>query len=700
MSSPKPASAKRRATLLHAAARVAKNVTSILDPNELLQQTVDIICDEFDFYYAGVFLVDETGQWAILRAGRGAAGAAMVAQGHKLAVGGNSMIGAATGRREARIALDVGEEAVFFKNPFLPETRSEMALPLAVGSEVIGALTVQSVEEAAFTQEDITTLQTMADQLAIAIKNSRLHRLNQDLLRQTERRARLFQAANEVGKGVASILDLDQLLPKTVDIICDAYGFYYAGVFLLDKTGEWAVLRAGRGKAGAAMIEAGHKLKVGGNSMIGAAISLREARIALDVGKEAVFFKNPHLPHTRSEMALPLIVRDKVLGAVTVQSVEERAFSTDDITTLQTMADHLAIAIHNAQLLQELERAHAELLRTKTYEALATATTETIHWIGNKALPITTTVARMQADLTADQVDLESLHEDLELVDESARLIVEVKESLLGPAREHQPRPASLSDVVQAAAFHTGVPSDQLTIETAPDTPLVLADTTQLARALGNLLQNALEANAEQITVTIAPAAEARYVLASVADDGEGIPPEMMDKIWAPFITTKGPGRTGLGLPACLHITTQLDGHIAADSQPGQGTTFTILLPASSEAADADMSVAPANISLIDDDDDWAHFVMDALSAAGKSVTRHSTAEGAADADLILVDETLRTAPIADVLAALKDAGAADKTIVVAAAMKVERTTTYLQAGVRDVVLKPYTPGELAALLA
>lgn len=700
MSSPKPASAERRATLLHAAARVAKNVTSILDPEGLLQQTVDIICDEFDFYYAGVFLVDETSQWAILRAGRGAAGAAMVAQGHKLAVGGNSMIGAATGRREARIALDVGEEAVFFKNPFLPETRSEMALPLAVGSEVIGALTVQSVEEAAFTQEDITTLQTMADQLAIAIKNSRLHRLNQDLLRQTERRARLFQAANEVGKGVASILDLDQLLPKTVDIICDAYGFYYAGVFLLDKTGEWAVLRAGRGKAGAAMIKAGHKLKVGGNSMIGAAISLREARIALDVGEEAVFFKNPHLPHTRSEMALPLIVRDKVLGAVTVQSVEERAFSTDDITTLQTMADHLAIAIHNAQLLQELERAHAELLRTKTYEALATATTETIHWIGNKALPITTTVARMQADLTADQVDLESLHEDLELVDESARLIVEVKESLLGPAREHKPRPASLSDVVQAAAFHTGVPSDQLTIETAPDTPLVLADTTQLARALGNLLQNALEANAEQITVTIEPAAEARYVLASVADDGEGIPPEMMDKIWAPFVTTKGPGRTGLGLPACLHITTQLDGHIAADSQPGQGTTFTILLPASSEAAGADMSAAPANISLIDDDDDWAHFVMEALSAAGKSVTRHSTAEGAADADLILVDETLRATPIADVLAALKDAGAADKTIVVAAAMKVERTTTYLQAGVRDVALKPYTPGELVALLA
>src|SRR5512136_49956 len=351
---------QRRARLLQAAHAVGHRVTSILKLDELLPKMVDIICDAYGFYYAGVFLIDDVGQWAVLRAGRGAAGAAMIAESHKLAVGGNSMIGAATGLREARIALHVGEEAVFFKNPHLPKTRSEMALPLIVGDEVLGALTVQSEEEAAFTQEDISTLHNMADQLAVAIKNSRLHRQNQDLLHQTERRARLLQAAHAVGHRVTSILNLDELLPKTVDIICDAYGFYYAGVFLIDDTGQWAVLRAGHGKAGAAMVAEGHKLAVGGRSMIGAATGLREARIALDVGEEAVFFKNPHLPHTRSEMALPLVVGDEVLGAVTVQSEEERAFSDDDITTLQTMADHLAVAIRNAHLVKELERAHAE----------------------------------------------------------------------------------------------------------------------------------------------------------------------------------------------------------------------------------------------------------------------------------------------------------------------------------------------------
>jgi signal transduction histidine kinase/CheY-like chemotaxis protein len=539
----------------------------------------------------------------------------------------------------------------------------------------------------------------MADQLAIAIKNSRLHSLNQDLLRQTERRARLLTAANTVGQQTASILNLDTLLPQTVDIICDAYGFYYAGVFLLDETGEWAVLHAGHGAAGKAMLKAGHKLKVGGNSMIGASISLREARIALDVGEEAVFFRNPHLPHTRSEMALPLMVGQDVLGAVTVQSVEERAFSDDDITTLQTMADHLAVAIRNGQLLEALKRTHAELLRTKTYEALATATTEAIHWIGNKALPITTTVRRMALDLEADSVDVASLQEDLELIGTSADLIVEVKESLLGPARERQPRPAMLADVTSAAAFHSGVPQDMLAFEVDPQTPRVRVDTTQLARALGNLFKNALEADAQQITLSIGPAQEQGYVALRIADDGTGIAPEVIDKIWAPFITTKGADHSGMGLPACLHILSEMEGNITVESKPGEGTTFTVLLPASDAGDAAYLGDAPDHVMLIADDDAWANFVEQALVTANKTVTHQTTVEGVAEADLILVEEALRATPIDEVLTALQQAGAAEKAIVVAAALKVERATGYLQAGAKDVVLKPYTLSELAALL-
>lgn len=701
MTSPKIASAERRATLLNAAARVAKSVTSILDPDQLLQRTVDIICDEFGFYYAGVFLIDDSGQWAVLRSGRGEAGRAMIKEGHKLAVGGNSMIGAATGRREARIALDVGDEAVFFKNPHLPHTRSEMALPLIVGDEVIGALTVQSVEEAAFTQEDIATLQTMADQLAIAIQNSRLHRKNRELLRQAERRARLLHAATQVGKQVTSILDIDQLLPETVNVICREYGFYYAGVFLLDEKKEWAVLRAGYGEAGKAMLKENHRLKVGGNSMIGAATSLGEARIALDVGEERVFFKNPHLPNTRSEMALPLIVGKEILGAVTVQSVEERAFSQDDITTLQTMADHLAVAINNARNLRALEIANAELTRTRVYEALTAATTEAIHWIGNKALPLTMTVARMKFELDSGVVDVESLKEDLDLVAQSAALIIEVKENLLGPAREQKPRPAMLPDVLQAAACHRGISPAMFEMNVHPDTPLALADTTQLGRAFGNLLQNALEADATHIRVEIEPAPQPGMITVRLHDNGCGIPADKLDSIWATFVTTKGAKHHGLGLPACLHVISQHQGSISVSSTPGEGTTFTILLPAAPAIpADKVTLAGPQRILLLDDDDAWSNFAADLLADAGKIVTRRSAPRIESDVDLVFLDDALQQMSLPDVMQALAEAGMLPKTIVVAAALSVERTTAYLKAGVRDVVLKPYTAAELAQILA
>ncbi len=687
----------RQTSLLYTAARVAKNITSILDPDELLQQTVDIICDEFGFYYAGVFLVDASGQWTVLRAGRGEPGRQMIAEGHKLAIGGNSMIGAAVQQQQARIALDVGEEAVFFKNPHLPYTRSEMALPLVVYGEAIGALTVQSTEEAAFTQDDIAALQAMADQLAIAIHNANLHRKNQALLRQAERRSRLLRAANQVGKQVTSILDLDELLPTMVNTICEAYGFYYAGIFLVDDSGEWAVLRAGYGKAGEAMLAEKHRLKIGGTSMIGAAIALGEARIALDVGEERVHFKNPHLPHTRSEMALPLIIGNKVLGAVTVQSVEERAFTQDDITTLQTMVDHLAVAIQNAYNIQALKEAHAALLRTKVYEALTTATTEAIHWIGNKALPITTSVARIQEDVQRGEVDFESLQEDLEMIAESARLIMEVKEQLIGQAREQQPRPCMLTDIVQSAAIQRKIPSEMLEIETEVNTPLGLADSTQLTRAIGNLLQNALEADATHIRVHVHPAAEKDYVAVDIHDDGKGIPPEVQEKVWTTFYSDKGPDHHGLGLTAALHIVTQLQGQLSLESTPGEGTTLYLLLPVAQHLAAEDISTGARYILLLDDDDTWASFFGSTIVSAGKVLT-HRTQGTQIDpqADLILVDEFQYATPIEEILQALQESGVAHKTIILTTSLNVERMTTYMKHGVKDVLLKPYTLAEIS----
>jgi GAF domain-containing protein/anti-sigma regulatory factor (Ser/Thr protein kinase)/BarA-like signal transduction histidine kinase len=683
---------QRHTKLLKAAASAAKNITTILDSNELLKRTVDIICDEFDFYYAGVFFVDDAKEYAVLKAGRGEAGKAIIKDGHKLAIGGNSMIGASIANREGRIALDVGQEAVFFENPHLPKTRSEMALPLVVGDDVIGALTVQSVDEAAFHEEDIAALQTMADQLAIAIQNSNLHK-------QVERRSRLLKAANRVGKEVTSILDLETLLPHTVNIICEAYGLYYAGVFLLDDKSEYAVLRAGYGKAGKAMVAEGHKLKVGTDSMIGACIAMGEARIALDVGEERVHFKNPHLPHTRSEMALPLIYGGKPLGAVTIQSSEERAFSDDDITTLLTMAEHLAVAINNARLIDELKEAHNEILRNKVFEALTTATTEAIHWIGNKTLPISLTVVRLREEIADGKVDVESLSEDLDMISESAAQIIQVKEQLIGAVREVMPRPVLFADVLQTAAYQRGIPEKLLKVQIDPAAAYVIADSTQLTRALGNILQNAVEAGAKTVKVSARPSEERGVLEIDIEDDGAGMDHNVEQKAWSPFFSMRGLPHHGLGLPAAMHVISQSQGRIALVSDPGKGTTVAMFVPGARVEMETPQEGRVKNILLIDDNDDWAKLFAELLKETKVKLTQSTDLNKLPAADLILVDENIASISLTDVLSALSKAGLAAKTVVLTSAINPERVTQFLRDGVMDVTLKPYTGAEVTELL-
>ena len=683
---------QRHATLLKAAARAAKNITTILDPYELFQRTVDIICDEFGFYYAGVFLLDDKKQYAVLRAGRGEAGRAMINEGHKLAIGGNSMIGASIANRQGRIALDVGHEAVFFENPHLPKTRSEMALPLVVSEDVIGALTVQSTEEAAFHDEDIAALQTMADQLAIAIQNSNLHR-------QAERRSRLLKAANRVGKEVTSILDLERLLPQTVNIICESYGLYYAGVFLLDETGEYAVLRSGYGKAGKAMVAEGHKLKVGTESMIGACIAMGEARIALDVGEERVHFKNPHLPHTRSEMALPLMYGGKPLGAVTIQSSEERAFSEDDITTLLTMAEHLAVAINNAKLIDELKEAHSEILRNKVFEALTSASTEAIHWIGNKTLPISLTVARLREEIADGNVDVESLKEDLDMISESAAQIIQVKEQLIGAVREMKPRPVLVADVLQTAAYQRNISESALKVTIDPAAAYVIADSTQLTRALGNILQNASEAGAKSVNVSVRPTEERGVLEIEIDDDGAGMDESTMQKAWSPFFTTHGITHHGLGLPAAMHVVSQSQRRIALVSEQGRGTTVAMFMPRGVVNNAQVQAGSVKNILLIDDNDDWANLFAELLKDSKIKLTQSVDVKKIPAADLILVDENIASASLTDILSALSKAGLSAKTVILTSAINPERVTQFLREGVKDVIVKPYSSSEVSELL-
>lgn len=205
-----------------------------------------------------------------------------------------------------------------------------------------------------------------------------LESLQTSLEKQVTERTAQLAAVNEVGRSVSAILDPEELIEKVVNLITDRFGHYYASIFLVDTTRKWAELKSATGgEAGRVLRETRHRLAVDGTSMVGAAISRREARIALDVGAEPVRFNNSLLPYTRSEIALPLIAGDYVLGALDVQSMSEAAFGPSDIETFQNMANQVAIAIENARLfqetnlrLQELQAAQRDYVR-EAWDSLA-----------------------------------------------------------------------------------------------------------------------------------------------------------------------------------------------------------------------------------------------------------------------------------------------------------------------------------------
>lgn len=190
---------------------------------------------------------------------------------------------------------------------------------------------------------------------------SRLDELQETLERQVEDRTAQLRAINEVGRVATSILDPDKLMTSIVNLIREQFGHYYTAIYLVDSSNRWAEIVEATGEAGRAMKNSKHRLGINEQTMIGRAIKKREAQVALDTGKDNARLEHPLLPYTRSEIALPLIIGDRILGALDVQSTQEAAFSQQDIETLQNMTNQVAIALENARLFQDTQRNLQEL---------------------------------------------------------------------------------------------------------------------------------------------------------------------------------------------------------------------------------------------------------------------------------------------------------------------------------------------------
>ncbi len=344
-----------RTAQLQASAEVGRAAASILDPDHLLREVVNLITDRFGFYYAAVFTLDAEGQFAVLREATGEAGRILKARGHKLEVGGLSMVGYATGQCQPRIALDVGEEAVRFANPLLPDTHSEIALPLVVGERVLGALDVQSTQASAFDEARAAALQAMADQIAIALNNATSYAEAQA----AAQRARVLYATSQQAGRLEA--DLSVVVDEMMRGMGDTLGYSYWSVITLNDSREWYTSLASTTEDA----DAGQQLRTADqpdDPAVGSAVH-GETHLINDPERDPRLGDLPADWRARLRLlSVPILSRDAPIGALTLgRPLDAPPLTEVDLEVGRSLAGLVAIAIQNRRLFEQTRQALDEV---------------------------------------------------------------------------------------------------------------------------------------------------------------------------------------------------------------------------------------------------------------------------------------------------------------------------------------------------
>lgn len=301
---------EQRATQLEIISDIVKATTSLENLQSLLPRIASAISERMGYYHVGIFLVDENREYAVLRAANSPGGQRMLARGHKLKVGQTGIVGYVTAIGAPRIALDVGTDAAYFDNPDLPATRSEAALPLIIGDQVIGALDVQSIQPNAFKEEDIRLLRTLADQIAVAIQNARVYESLQELLEKSQKASTVY--------------------------IQDA----------------WRILQADGGNIGykASDKEVAPLLRPWLTPYNRKA--LVEKQTVAESGMNAA-------------LAVPIRLRGEVIGVLDIHTPSEHEWDDDEVDIAEAVAERLSLALETSLLLKATQR-RAEIERLTT----------------------------------------------------------------------------------------------------------------------------------------------------------------------------------------------------------------------------------------------------------------------------------------------------------------------------------------------
>ncbi|MDH5506742.1 MAG: GAF domain-containing protein [Anaerolineae bacterium] len=485
--------------------------------------------------------------------------------------------------------------------------------PLVGAGQWIGCIIAAFKTIPQLSGDDSRRLSALSAQAAVGIQNIRL-------LEETTRKANQLESAAEIARESSGTLDLDILLTKAINLIRERFGFYHASIFLVED--NHAVIRASTGEAGRQLIESGHKLRVEeGKSIIGHVAYVGSPLVVNDTHQSETHRAHPLLPDTRAELGIPLLIGNRVTGALDVQSTRPNAFSDEDIAVLQILADQLAVAVDNARSFEVAQKAVEEMREVDRLKSQFLA-----NMSHELRTPLNSIIGFSRVILKGIDGPINDLQQqDLQAIYGSGQHLLDMINSILDLSKieagkmELSIEDVDLNDLIKTVlATASGLLKEKpikLVNKLPESLPTVNADRTRVRQVLLNLLQNAAKFTDEgEIIVSAEERLDENNIpefVISVTDSGIGIAEEDQDKLFEPFSQvddspTRKTGGSGLGLSISRRLVEMQGGKIWLDSTVGQGSTFYFSIPIAGKSSPQVVELEPIKgekiIMSIDDD--------------------------------------------------------------------------------------------------
>jgi signal transduction histidine kinase/DNA-binding response OmpR family regulator/putative methionine-R-sulfoxide reductase with GAF domain len=597
---------KRRASQLETAAEIARHTSATLALDNLLKRAVTMICDRYGYYHASIYLVDSDEKLALLMASTGEAGEKMLQEKHQLPVGSRSIIGYVTESGEPLVINDVSKDPIHRSNPLLPETHSELGIPLKIGARVIGALNVQSDKVNGFKPEDIAILHTLADQITVAVDNARSYEIAQQAIEESRQRVQELSVLFNTSQSLASAsLESQEIANIVARRFLEVFKLPKCSVALMDaETGKlFTVISLARGKNGSHQEvfptgEAGkpsplqdfNEIEQVLHGLTPLTIKINDPDIGLST--------HAYMQEIGISLLvlLPLAVKGQAIGMIILEAWDaESSFNLAQTTLAVTLANAAAAAVENARLyeeqisasekLREVDKLKSQFLANMSHE-LRTPLNSIIGFSRVILKEIDGPITELQGqDLNAIYSAGQHL---LNLIND----ILDISKIEAGKMELAFDDNVNLAELIQSVlSTAVGLVKDkpiQLEHIIPPDLPQVRADPTRLRQVILNLLSNAAKFT-EKGTITVEVETQPvetdhNEIIVKVIDTGIGIAPEDQKNLFQPFTqvdgsATRKTGGSGLGLSISRLLVEIHGGQMGVESTVGEGSCFYFSLP-------------------------------------------------------------------------------------------------------------------------